>query len=60
MKPAIGIGRIGLLVDTTTWGLGITYDHNMEATFGMHRVSLVTINILCLHIMIVVSKEPMY
>ena len=60
MKPAIGIGRIGLLIDTTTYGFGITYDHIMEATFGMHRVSLVTINLLCLHIMIVISKEPMY
>ena len=58
MESAIRIGRIGAVVDTTTWGLGITYDHRMEAMFGLKRVSLATISILCLHILIVIKEEP--
>ena len=51
-------GKFGWVVDTTTWGLGITYDHEMDVFFGMMKASFITISILCFHILIVIKEEP--
>lgn len=48
--------RVGVVIDTSTWGLGIHYDHKAE--FGLALTSFVTISILCLHILIIIKEEP--